>query len=56
MHIIVTSEEFADALNPHLQIIPKRATLPTYEFATTARQLFIGTNPYVCPSSTQRNV
>ena len=28
MHIIVTSEDFAKALNPHLQIVPKRSHMP----------------------------
>ena len=28
MHLIVSSRDFANALTPHLQIIPKRTTLP----------------------------
>ena len=28
MHLIVSSRDFVNALNPHLQIIPKRSSMP----------------------------
>ena len=28
MHLVVSSKDFADTLTPHLQIIPKRSSLP----------------------------